>query len=94
MASVSGEPAMMLRAPRKLTGMERMMPKSVAIIPMKMVSTIRWTDEQQRLAHAHGAEPDGLARLDAVRLVLALLLRADGVRHGHVHGELALRIRA
>ncbi len=34
---------MMLRAARKLTGMARMMPKSVAIIPMMIVSTIRST---------------------------------------------------
>ncbi len=34
---------MMFRAARKLTGMARMIPNRVAIMPMKMVSTIRWS---------------------------------------------------
>ena len=38
------------------------MPKSVAIMPMKMVSTIRSTIEQQRLARRAAAQADAVWR--------------------------------
>ena len=78
---------MMLRAARKLTGMARMMPKRVAIMPMKMVSTMRCTTRRSGSLARAGAKPRVWRASILCGVSLPSTAGPHGVGHHHVDRE-------